>query len=66
MTNREQQVLAGLLAGLSTRQIMEQMAVTENTFKTHMRAIGIKMRVESRVGILEKVLDDRLARQRAA
>ena len=45
---------------------MEEMAVTQNTVRAHMRMITIRMRVESRIQILERILGDRLARQRAA
>jgi DNA-binding CsgD family transcriptional regulator len=59
-------MFGGLLAGISTRQIMEEMAVTQNTVRAHMRMITIRMHVESRIQILERILGDRLARQRAA
>ena len=59
-------MFGGLLAGISTRQIMEEMAVTQNTVRAHMRMITIRMYVESRIQILERILGDRLARQRAA
>ncbi len=45
---REQQVLAGVLSGLSNRQIGEQIHVCEDTVKYHLKRIFLKLGVSRR------------------
>jgi DNA-binding CsgD family transcriptional regulator len=66
LTNREQQVLRGILTGLSTEQMVKEMNIAPNTLKAFLRLIMIKMRVKSRAGIVAEILENRPARRGAA
>ena len=48
LLRREQQVLAGVLSGLSNRQIGEQIHVCEDTVKYHLKRIFLKLSVSRR------------------
>jgi DNA-binding NarL/FixJ family response regulator len=43
LTNRELDVLRGLVRGLSDKQIAQEQGITEPTVRFHMRAIGRKL-----------------------
>jgi DNA-binding NarL/FixJ family response regulator len=48
LTNREQRVLAGVLQGLSNKEIARQANVSDATIKVHMRSIFDKLNVSNR------------------
>ena len=54
LTEREIQVLHLLSRGLNTPQLMDQMSVSENTLKTHIRNIFAKLDVSSRADAVSK------------
>jgi DNA-binding NarL/FixJ family response regulator len=48
MTEREQEVLRGVIQGRSNKEIARQMDVAEVTVKLHLRSVFRKMDVKSR------------------
>lgn len=48
LSNREAQVLAGMAAGLSNREIGQQLYLTENTVKTHAQRLFRKLGARDR------------------
>ena len=56
LTQREQETLALLLQGLSSREMADRMRVSPNTVKAFLRLVMIKMAVASRSAIVGKVL----------
>ncbi len=56
LTHREQQAVALLLQGLSSKEMAENMGISANTVKAFLRMATIKMGVSSRSGIVTKVL----------
>jgi DNA-binding CsgD family transcriptional regulator len=57
LTVREVQALRGVLTGLSSKEVAEQMNISPNTVKAFLRLVMVKMGVTSRTGILTKVFD---------
>ena len=49
LSEREQEVLQYVAAGLSNRDIAEQLYITESTVKKHLRNILAKLHVQNRV-----------------
>ena len=60
LTIREKEVLSLLVDGLSKKQIAEKLFVSFNTIDKHVRNIYGKLRVQSRSGMMAKVLKERL------
>ena len=56
LTGREQEVLEGIAAGLSSKELAEKMSVSPNTIKVFVRLIMIKMGVTTRGGIVAQIL----------
>jgi DNA-binding CsgD family transcriptional regulator len=61
LTEREEQTLKGILMGLSTKEVADQMSISPNTVKAFTRLIMIKLGVTTRWGIIAKVLGSREA-----
>ena len=59
LTDREQQTLRGILLGLSTKEVADQMRISPNTVKAFTRLIMIKLGVTTRWGIIAKILANR-------
>jgi DNA-binding CsgD family transcriptional regulator len=59
LTDREQQTLRGILLGLSTKEVADQMRISPNTVKAFTRLIMIKLGVTTRWGIIAKILGNR-------
>lgn len=57
LTVREQQALRGVMAGLSSKEVAEQMQISPNTVKAFLRLIMGKMGVTSRTGLVAKLLE---------
>ncbi|MEO8370943.1 MAG: helix-turn-helix transcriptional regulator [Candidatus Solibacter sp.] len=57
LTVREQQALRGVLTGLTSKQVAQQMNISPNTVKAFLRLIMGKMGVSSRTGIVAKLFD---------
>ena len=59
LSEREEETLKGVLIGLSTKEVADQMQISPNTVKAYIRLIMIKMRVTTRWGIIAKVFGSR-------
>ncbi len=57
LTDREQEALAGISMGLTSKELAKRMNISPNTVKTFVRTIMIKMGVTTRTGILSKLLE---------
>jgi DNA-binding CsgD family transcriptional regulator len=67
LTLRESEVAALLAGGMSNRQISEALWISENTVKTHLKAIFQKARVTSRAQAMVRInRDAEFARRRIA
>ncbi len=60
LTAREKQVLSLLVDGLVEKQIAEKLFVSFNTVDKHVRNIYTKLQVQTRAGVVAKVLKERL------
>lgn len=60
ISEREQQVLALLAAGLSNREIAERLFVSANTVKTHLAHLYVKLEVSRRTQAVRKARELRL------
>ena len=56
LTDREQEVLIGVSAGLTSKELAQRMNISPNTVKAFLRLIMIKMGVATRAGIVGKLL----------
>jgi DNA-binding CsgD family transcriptional regulator len=56
LTEREAQTLNGILLGLCTKELADQMGISPNTVKAFTRLIMIKLAVTTRWGIIAKIL----------
>ena len=54
-TNRERQVVEGIVSGLSNQEICEQMVISINTVKNHISSAFRKAGVRSRTELLDKL-----------
>jgi DNA-binding CsgD family transcriptional regulator len=59
LSEREEETLKGVLIGLSTKEVADQMHISPNTVKAYMRLIMIKLGVSTRWGIIAKVVGSR-------
>src|ERR1017187_10370464 len=59
LSEREEQTLKGVLMGLSTKEVADQMHISPNTVKAYMRLIMIKLGVATRWAIIAKVIGSR-------
>ncbi len=59
LSEREEETLKGVLMGLSTKEVADQMAISPNTVKAYIRLVMIKMGVATRWGIIAKVIGSR-------
>ena len=60
LTEREQEVLALIAAGLSNREIGEQLVVSRNTVRTHIKNLYSKLAVDSRTRAIRRARELRL------
>lgn len=58
LTEREQEALAGISMGLSSKELAEKMNISPNTVKVFLRLIMIKMGVMTRGGIVAQILQN--------
>lgn len=58
LTDREREVLARLACGLTTAEMAADLAISENTVKTHVKRIYGKLGVHSKQDVIDLVLDD--------
>jgi DNA-binding CsgD family transcriptional regulator len=56
LTDREQEALAGLAIGLTSKKLAERMNVSPNTIKAFLRIIMLKMGAATRAGIVGRLL----------
>jgi DNA-binding CsgD family transcriptional regulator len=56
LTEREQRTVEGVVLGLSSKEIAEQMDIAPSTVKSFLRTVMIKMGVSTRTAILRTVL----------
>jgi two-component system, NarL family, nitrate/nitrite response regulator NarL len=61
LSEREQQVVALVGQGLSNKMIARKLSVSEGTIKSHLHAIFIKLRLQSRSALMVSALGDRSA-----
>jgi DNA-binding NarL/FixJ family response regulator len=57
LTEREQEALQGIVAGLNNRQLAVRMRISPNTVKAYLHLVMVKMGVTSRAGIVAKILE---------
>lgn len=57
LTDREQEALIGISMGLSSKELAVRMKISPNTVKAFLRLIMVKMGVNSRAGMIGKLLD---------
>lgn len=57
LTERERQALLGVAAGLTSKEIAEEMNISPNTVKSFLRLVMGKIGVTRRGGLISKVLD---------
>jgi DNA-binding NarL/FixJ family response regulator len=62
LTEREQEVLALVAAGRTNREIAEQLTISENTVKFHMRGILDKLHLRNRTEVARWVSQQRSGR----
>lgn len=60
LTSREKEVLSLLVDGLAKKQIADKLFVSFNTVDKHVRSIYDKLQVQTRSGVVAKVLKERL------
>ena len=56
LTKREEQVLHQLAKGLTNKEIANDLKITENTVKEHIKRLMQKMQVTTRTGLLSRIL----------
>lgn len=56
LTKREEQVLHQLAKGLTNKEIANDLEITENTVKEHIKRLMQKMNVTTRTGLLSRIL----------
>ncbi|HVW83744.1 MAG TPA: helix-turn-helix transcriptional regulator [Bryobacteraceae bacterium] len=56
LTPREEEILAGVSVGLTSKELAERLKISPNTVKAFVRLIMIKMGVTTRSGIVGKLL----------
>ena len=59
LTPREQQTIQLLMEGLTSKEIAERMKISPSTVKAFLRLVMVKMSVNTRSGIVGKVLGSR-------
>jgi DNA-binding CsgD family transcriptional regulator len=57
LTDRERDILLGIAAGLTTKEMAARMNVSPNTVKSFIRLVMVKTLVSSRTELLAKLLD---------
>jgi DNA-binding CsgD family transcriptional regulator len=57
LTLREEQTLRGVLSGLTSKEVAEEMKISPNTVKAFLRLVMGKMGVSSRTGIVAKLFE---------
>ena len=60
LTARERQILEQLVAGLTMRQIAEELCLSYHTIGNHLRNVYRKLHVRSRSGAVAKALREEL------
>jgi DNA-binding NarL/FixJ family response regulator len=60
LTEREQEVLQSLVKGLSYKQVADQLGVSLDTIRTHIRGIYRKLQVHSAAEAVARAIRDRL------
>ena len=56
LTSREQEVLALLIKGLTNKEIADALVISDNTVKRHLKAIFIKLEVNTRAAAVARAL----------
>jgi DNA-binding NarL/FixJ family response regulator len=56
LTSREREVLALLVQGLTNKEIAEALIITDNTVKRHLKAIFVKLAVNTRAAAVAKAV----------
>jgi DNA-binding CsgD family transcriptional regulator len=56
LTDREQEALQGIAAGLDNRRLATRMQISPNTVKAYLHLVMVKMGVTSRAGIVARIL----------
>jgi DNA-binding CsgD family transcriptional regulator len=59
LTPREQETIQLLMEGLTSKEIAERMKISSSTVKAFLRLVMVKMSVNTRSGIVGKVLGSR-------
>jgi DNA-binding CsgD family transcriptional regulator len=57
LTERENEVLKQIAAGLTSKEVAERMNISPNTVKVFLRMIMMKMGVSTRSGVIAKLLE---------
>jgi DNA-binding CsgD family transcriptional regulator len=57
LTDREREALRGLSLGLTSKELAENMNISPNTVKVHLRLMMTKMGVNTRGAIIAKILE---------
>jgi DNA-binding NarL/FixJ family response regulator len=60
LTQREREILKGMVDGLTKKQIAEQLILSYHTIDTHIKNIYAKLQVHTRGGAVAKALNDHL------
>lgn len=58
LTAREQETVANLLEGLTSKEIAQRMNISPNTVKAFLRLTMVKMNVSTRSGIIGRIIGD--------
>ena len=57
LTPREEEVMACICSGLTSKDVARRMKISPNTVKTYLRSIMLKLGVTTRAGIVGKLLE---------
>ena len=60
LTDRERQVLRGLVDGLSYKQVADQLGISTNTVRTHIKALYRKLQVQNVAEAVSRAIRQRL------
>ena len=63
LTTRELEVLGLLVTGLTNKEIAEALVISDNTVKRHLKAIFVKLDVNTRSAAVAKAIGAGLARR---
>ncbi len=60
LTDRERDVLSGLVKGLAYKEVADELGVSIDTVRTHIRALYKKLQVQSATAAVSKAIKERL------